>query len=305
MNLHSMKLILLLPILTYSCSEAKKPTTTTQKSLPAQELPADKGELSADSVGSLKSKKAAHLQGAEAITRKRILEDVKSSLEPLSQGADAISTIKNGWVSFTHPSLSNAVLPQEFAGFLQFPQKSLREELSNPLGKWNTDAELRRAAVGRSALMVSLIGSDGSELHRFPELMADAEQRGEVTEGDLLLLKCATQAMSLVEGRPELPDAALPNWIRLAKSPNPACRAAALIVFMAMRSIPAHQSAFYGAYDGESCLPVAKMYIELLGAADIAPAPRLITQFKSKSPAAPQLGGLIDETLAKLHEKTQ
>jgi hypothetical protein len=45
------------------------------------------------------------------------------------------------------------------------------------------------------------------------------------------------------------------------------------------------------------------MYMERLGIADIAPAESLIAQFKSQSPAAPQLEGLIDETLAKLHEK--
>ena len=206
MNLHSIKWSFLLAFLLSACSEENKPPIALPPTTLPQGRPFAKEESPVANVDPSKSIKDAQRQEEAAISRKRIMADIHSALEPLSQGADAISTIKSAWSSFNHPSLSKVISSQEFAEILQFPQKSMREELSDPSGKWNSDAGLRRAAIGRSALLVSLTGSDGSELPRFPELMTDAEKREEVTEGDLLLLKCAAHAMSLMEGRPELPN---------------------------------------------------------------------------------------------------
>lgn len=290
------KFSLSLVFLVIACSEDKQPRTEQVKVIADEKINSSDARSDIASIESSKSQR----QNLDALARKKIMVDVNSSLEPLSHGLDPISNFKKEWGKFNHPFLSKSLTSEEFAEFFRTPQKSLREQLIDPNDKWNNDEGLRRAAVGRSALMVSIIGSDGSEVPRFPELITDMDQSRDVNEGDLLFLKCATQAMSMIEVRPKLSDSDLPAWIRLAKSPNPAYRAVALIVFVAMQSTPVHQKAFYGVYSAESDFSVGKMYMELIEAADATTAISLITQFKSRSPVASQLEELIDQNLFKL-----
>lgn len=305
MNLHFSKWNFFLLFLLYACSEEKRPTTAKNVA-PTLGTPSTVEKTIIDSVEASNSTMESRPHGVDGLARKEIMEDVRSSIERLGHDDDTILTTKHALEAFTHPSLLNIKgSPKEIEEAFQSARKSLADELRDPSGMWNTDAILKRAIVGRLVLMLTFFGSDSTEIARFPELMSDVEQRVAPTEGDFLMLRIVAQAMALAESRPELPDAALAAWTRIAKSPNPACRAAALVAFEAMQTTPAQQGEFYFAYAGESCLPVAKLYIERLEVADIAPAVSLIIQFKSQSPAAPQLEGLIDETLAKLHERPQ
>jgi hypothetical protein len=234
-------------------------------------------------------------------SRDKIIDDVREALLRLSNGGDKISVFKNEWNSLSHPTLLiDRTSPEDIENALSPSQKSLVEELKDPSSKWSADAGLRRALGVLLSLTVALAGSDGMEFSRFPEILSDIESRATVTEGDVLLLKILVQAMALADSRPTLPDERLGDWTRIAGSLNPICRAIALVSFYSMRTTPSQQGTFYATFVGEASLPLAKVFIGVVRTADQETAARLLTQFKSKSPASPQLVELIDQALSAL-----
>jgi hypothetical protein len=285
-------------LLISACSEEKKtPTAVVDKaaiSQPSKNPQASQPKSVPDSESS-----------APQIVRKsmqnKTLNDVRSSLGSLSRGADVIATMRSGWNSFTHPSFAIVrANPDYLAKTIDSASDSLATELRDRSGKWNADSELKRAIIGRLSLMTALFGVGDSNLADFPQIIADAAQRTEPTEEDLLTLRVVRQAVLIGENRPELQDSNLPAWTQLATSPNVACRAVALIAFEALRANPKQQVLFYRTYATESSPQIAGLFIERVVSSGTPEAEALLRQFKTTSPVGSKFGTLIDQKIVSL-----
>ena len=233
-----------------------------------------------------------------------LIADIRKSLEPLEVGGDRLNTFNTAWHTYHHPSFAQTISDAaEIAKVIGTPDDKLVDEIRSSTGFLSRDSELRRAVIARLSLLTGFFGVEDSGVPNLPQIIADALERPTPTMEDLLTLRIVRQALTTVGTRPKLDDADFPAWRELATSPNVACRAVALAGYPVMRTLPEQDALFYRAYVGETDLQLAKLFIEQIVESAAADAPTLLAEFEKVSPAAPDLGSLIERELTALRSR--
>lgn len=268
-SLEKLSQVLLALFLVAACSKEKESTQNTKKD-----------KLDHFSDPNLKSREFADVLKITSIGK---------PLENLPFNADLIEVISDELKTFDHPELHKQATREELATALKgVSPLSLRDELGDPHSRWNEDPALKRAVIGRLALLTGVIGGAGKSYLRIPELfLARASQNQPIAE-DALTLRIVDLASTIAEQKIAVSSEDFKVWEDLACAPNVCHRRIALLLFGSLRPTSEQAEQFFSKFLAESDPYIAESFItKVVASSALVDSKSILTKFKDAPGARP------------------
>lgn len=185
-------------------------------------------------------------------------EEIASTIASLPKLGDPLTSISRSIIEFEHEVFAEAATEADWP---TNEEASLFEEIRDPNGPWSYDPELKRAVVGKIALLTGFIGEAEDSYADLPRMFSQGASQPAPTKGDVLLLRAVEEAAKQRRVASKASDPQLDAWNELARAQNPVYREIAIILASKLDLTEQQSKEFLSNFDKESDERVLKRLV--------------------------------------------
>ncbi len=175
--------------------------------------------------------------------------EIESTIASLPKLGDPLTSISRSITEFEHEVFAEAATEADWP---TNDAASLFDEVRDPNGPWSYDPELKRAVVGKIALLTGFIGEAEESYADLPRMFSQGASQPAPTKGDVLLLRAVEEAAKQRRVASKASDRQMDAWNELARAQNPVYREIAIILASKLDLTEEQSQEFLSNFDKES-----------------------------------------------------